>query len=133
MNFGLTKQRIKILICLVVATLLGFCMWRYYRGWGQYWVRFYISGAVYEIIWCLFLFFLWPKKAYIVRIPLIVFLLTCALEFLQFWKPEFLQDFRATLLGAALIGTDFVWLQFPFYILGSAISIILLAMLADEK
>jgi len=128
-----TRQRIKILLCLAVATLLGFCMWRYYRGWAQYWVRFYVSGAVYEIIWCLFLFFLWPSKANTVKIPLIVFFFTCVLEFLQLWKAEFLQTFRATLVGAALIGTDFVWLQFPFYALGSAVSIVLLSLLANNK
>jgi hypothetical protein len=128
-----TKTRIKILLCLAVATLSGFWMWRYYRGWAEYWVRFYVSGAVYEIIWCLFLFFFWPRKAYFVRIPVIVFILTCILEFLQLWKAEFLQTFRATLIGMALIGTDFVWLQFPFYVLGSAVSVALLALLANKK
>ncbi|MFH1372027.1 MAG: DUF2809 domain-containing protein [Planctomycetota bacterium] len=128
-----TRQRIKILLCLAVATLSGFWMWRYYRGWGQYWVRFYLSGSVYEIIWSLVLFFFWPRKAYIVKIPIIVFFFTCFLEFLQLWKAEFLQSFRATLVGAALIGTDFVWLQFPFYVLGSAVSIILLSLLANKE
>jgi hypothetical protein len=127
------KERIKILLCLVIAAMAGFWMWRYYRGWGEYWVRFYVSGAVYEIIWCLVLFFFWPRKAYIVRIPLIVFILTCGLEFLQLWEAGFLEKFRATLVGAALIGTDFVWLQFPFYVLGSAISVFLLAILAGRE
>jgi hypothetical protein len=127
------KERIKILLCLVIAAMAGFWMWRYYRGWGEYWVRFYVSGAVYEIIWCLVLFFFWPRKAYIVRIPLIVFILTCGLEFLQLWEAGFLEKFRATLIGAALIGTDFVWLQFPFYVLGSAISVFLLAILAGRE
>jgi hypothetical protein len=127
-----TKQRIKILFCLIIATLLGFGIWRYYRGWAEYWIRFYISGAIYEIIWCLFLFFFWPHKAHIVRIPLIVFIFTCALEFLQLWKAEFLQSFRATLVGMALIGTDFVWLQFPFYVLGSVVSAGLLWLLSEK-
>jgi hypothetical protein len=129
---GFIKQRVRVLLCLVIATLLGFWMWRYYRGWGEYWVRFYVSGIVYEIVWCLVLFFFWPSKANIVRIPVVVFIATCLLEFLQLWKAEFLQAFRATLVGAALIGTDFVWLQFPFYVLGSAISILVLAILAGE-
>lgn len=127
------KTRIKISLCLIIAASLGFWMWRYYRGWGEYWVRFYVSGAVYEIIWCLFLFFFWPRRAYIVRIPLIVFISTCILEFLQLWKADFLRTFRATLIGAALIGTDFVWLQFPFYVFGSAVSVVLLAILANKK
>jgi hypothetical protein len=127
------KKRIRVLVCLAIATLLGFWMWRYYRGWAQNWVRFYVSGAVYEIIWSLALFFFWPNKANIMRIPIIVFILTCILEFLQLWKAEFLEKFRATLVGAALIGTDFVWLQFPFYVLGTAVSVLLLAILANRE
>jgi len=129
---GFIKQRVRVLLCLAIAISVGFLMWRYYRGWGEYWVRFYVSGIVYEIVWCLVFFFFWPSRANIVRIPVIVFIATCILEFLQLWKPEFLQAFRATLVGAALIGTDFVWLQFPFYVLGSAISILVLAILAGE-
>ena len=127
------KKRIRVLLCLVIATILGFWMWRYYRGWAEYWIRFYVTAAIYEIIWCLFSFFFWPRRTNIVRIPVIVFVATCILEFLQLWKAEFLQNIRATLIGAALIGTDFVWLQFPFYILGSAISVSLLAILAEQE
>jgi len=127
------RTRIRILLCLVIAVAAGFWMWRYYRGWEQNLVRFYITGAIYEIIWCLFFFFFWPRKAYIVRIPLIVFVSTCILEFLQLWKAEFLERIRATLIGAAIIGTDFVWLQFPFYVLGSAVSVFLLAILANKE
>jgi hypothetical protein len=129
----ITKPRIRILLCLAIAVVLGFWLWRYYRGWGEYWIRFYVSGAVYEIIWCLALFFFWPSKINIVRIPLVVFILTCILEILQLWEPLFLQRFRATLIGAALIGTDFVWLQFPFYVLGYVLSVFLLAILADRE
>jgi hypothetical protein len=130
---GFIRQRIWAVVCLAIAVPLGYWMWWYYRGWGEYWVRFYVSGAVYEIIWCLVFFFFWPSKANIVRIPVVVFIATCLLEFLQLWKPAFLQAFRATLIGAALIGTDFVWLQFPFYVLGSAISVLVLAILANRK
>jgi hypothetical protein len=129
---AITRARIKVLLCLAIATSLGYWMWRYYRGCAQNLIRFYISSIVYEIIWCLVFFFFWPRRANIVRIPLIVFIATCLLEFLQLWKAEFLQTIRATLVGAALIGTDFVWQQFPFYVLGSAISVFLLAILADS-
>jgi hypothetical protein len=128
----ITKPRIRILLCLAIAVVLGFWLWRYYRGWGEYWIRFYVTGIIYEIIWCLALFFLWPSKVNIVRIPLVVFILTCILEFLQLWETGFLQRFRASLIGAALIGTDFVWLQFPFYVFGSVLSVFLLAVLADR-
>jgi hypothetical protein len=127
------RQRIWAVLCLAIVIPLGYWMWRYYRGLGENWVRFYVSGIVYEIVWCLVLFFFWPRRAYIVRIPVVVFIATCILEFLQLWKPAFLQAFRATLVGAALIGTDFVWQQFPYYILGSAISVLILAILANRE
>ncbi len=127
------KTRIKILVFVVATALAGFAMWRYYRGWAEYWVRFYITGAVYEIFWSLAFFFFWPRRACILRIPIIVFAATCALEFLQLWKPQPLQQFRATLVGQALIGTDFVWLQIPFYVAGTLISVLLLKMLAGRE
>jgi len=127
------RKRIWVLLCLGIVMPLGFWMWRHYDGWGEKWIRYYISGAIYEIIWCLVLFFFWPRRANIVRIPVAVFIATCILEFLQLWKVEFLEEFRTTLVGAALIGTDFVWLQFPFYVLGTGVSVLLLAILAKQK
>jgi len=128
-----SKKRIWVLICLGITGPLGLGMWQHYEGWGQNWVRYYLSGSIYEIIWCLVLFFFWPYRANIVKIPAAVFIATCTLEFLQLWKVRFLEELRATLVGAAIIGTDFVWLQFPFYALGAAISLLLLAMLAKQK
>lgn len=108
-------------------------MWRYYDGWARYWIRYYVSGAVYEIIWCLLFFLLWPSRANTVRIPIIVFVATCVLEFLQLWEPPLLEAFRATLIGAAIIGTCFVWLQFPFYVAGSLVSALLLRVLSRQQ
>ena len=130
---GYLQKRMLVLLCLCIVWVLGFWMWRYYDGWGRYWVRYYFSGAVYEVFWCLVLFFLWPGEKNVFRIPVAVFVGTCALEFLQLWKPAFLQWFRSTLLGAALIGTDFVWLQFLFYVLGAAASVFLLTLLEGNE
>jgi len=108
-------------------------MWRYYDGWGRYWVRYYFSGAVYVIIWSLLFFLFWPSRRNVIRIPIAVFTATCILEFLQLWRLDFLQAFRSTLAGAALMGTTFVWLQFPFYVLGAIVSIIMLRLLIKIK
>ena len=121
-----TKERIRVLICLAIITPPGFLIWRFYRGPADNWVWFYIPDVLYVLLWSLVLFFFWPAPANVLRIPVIVFILTCALEFLQLWKPEFLEKIRATLIGSALIGRDFVWLQFPYYILGMFLSILLL-------
>ena len=123
---GLFKVRVISLILLFVLSAAGFWMWRYYRGWAQSLIRFYISSIVYVMILSVGLFAVVPSRRNIRRIPIIVFVLTCGLEFLQLYQPPILQAFRATLIGAALIGTDFVWQQFPFYILGAICSYLLL-------
>jgi hypothetical protein len=130
---SITKRRAVTFFCLCLAVALGFWMWRCYHGWGRYWVSYYFSGAVYVIIWSLFFFLLWPGRPNVIRIPVVVFIATCILEFLQLWKPNFLEAFRSTLAGAAIIGTCFVWLQFPFYLLGAVASVILLGLLTKIK
>ncbi len=127
------KRGIITLLCLCLAVVSGFYMWRYYDGWGRYWVRYYFSGAVYVIIWSLLFFLFWPSRRNVIRIPIAVFTATCILEFLQLWRLDFLQAFRSTLAGAALMGTTFVWLQFPFYVLGAIVSIIMLRLLIKIK
>lgn len=128
-----SRRRIFALVCICIFTPLGFYMWRYYDGFARYWVRFYLSSSVYEIIWCLVFYFLWPRRKNIIPIAADVLFATCVLEFLQLWQPQFLQQFRATLIGSALIGTDFVWLQFPFYVLGVILSVLLLMIIDRTK
>jgi hypothetical protein len=128
-----STKRVFALVLLCIFTPLGFYMWRYYDGFARYWVKFYLSGSVYEIIFCLFFYFFWPKRKNILPIVVGVFIATCILEFLQLWQADFLERFRSTLIGAALIGTDFVWLQFPLYVLGIILSILLLLIIEKAK
>ena len=127
------RERIRILICLAITTPAGFLIWRFYRGPSDNWFWYYIPDVFYVIFWSLIFFFIWPGKTSVVRIPVIVFILTCILEFLQLYKPDFLEKIRSSLIGAALIGRDFVWLQFPYYILGTALSVVLLSILAKNS
>ena len=127
-----TEKRLSIFVCLAVIGFGGFFLWRYWRGPAEHWVRFYLTGAIYVMFWCLVFFFIWPSKANTLRIPIIVFISTCILECSQLWKAEFLMKFRATLAGAALIGTDFVWMQFPYYVLSMFLSILLLKYLSKN-
>ncbi len=130
---SILKRRICILICFVVVSGIGFWMWRYYRGAAQYWIRFYVSGSVYVVMWSLLFFFFLPTENNTIRIPVLVLLGTCFLEVLQLWKPGFLQQIRSTLLGAGILGTDFVWLQFPFYALGALVAVVVLKLLNGVK
>jgi len=64
------------------------------------------------------IFALLPRKKLINKIPLWVFIITCALEVLQLWHPKFLEMIRSSFIGSALIGTTFSWLDFPHYAIG---------------
>lgn len=105
---------------LCVITPLGF-WFKVYDGPGRWWFNDYGGGVAYEIFWCLVVFFFWPKKKGAAKIALCVFVITCVLETLQLWHPSFLQQIRVTFLGKALLGTTFVWWDFPHYALGSFI------------
>ena len=109
-----------IILSLCLATPLG--SWsKFYAGPGHKWFNDYGAGLLYEIFWCLVVFFFVPHRKYITRITLWVFVITCILETLQLWHPPFLQLIRSTFIGGALTGTTFVWWDFPHYVLGCAI------------
>jgi hypothetical protein len=125
----LTRRLLALMIAAAVGCF-GLWLWRCYRGPGRIWLNYYATAAIYEIFWCLFVFSVWPRRRRIGVIVVVVFLVTCGLEFMQLWQPAFLQDVRSTLLGAAVIGTDFAWWQFPHYILGCLVAWLLLCLLS---
>ena len=117
--FLLKRKWIILSLCLV--TPAGF-LFKFYAGAGHKWFNDYGGGLLYEIFWCLIVFFFVPHRKYITPITLWVLIITCILETLQLWHPPLLEQIRSTFLGAALIGTTFVWLDFPHYLLGCAIA-----------
>jgi len=114
------RRRLWILFSLYTVTPSGF-LFKWYNGPGRWWLNDYGAGVLYEIFWCLVLLLFWPRNKSIIRIAMGVFAVTCVLEVLQLWHPAFLEKVRATFLGSALIGTSFVWWDFPHYALGSFI------------
>jgi len=76
---------------------------------------------MYEIFWCLVVFFFLPGIKSTITIPLWVFGITCALEILQLLNPWILEQIRSTFFGRALIGTTFSWWDFPHYAVGCVI------------
>jgi hypothetical protein len=121
-----------IILSLCVVTPAGF-LFKFYRGPGHIWFNDYGGGLLYEIFWCMVVFFFVPQRKNITPITLWVLIITCILETLQLWHPPFLEQIRSTFLGAALIGTTFVWLDFPHYILGCIIGWLLMRMLSPLK
>ncbi|MBA7683417.1 hypothetical protein ES703_91781 [subsurface metagenome] len=104
----------------MIVIPVGFCF-KLYSGPGSWWYNNYGAGVLYEIFCILLAFLFFPSKRPANVIPVYVFVTTCILEFLQLWHPPFLQEFRSHFLGSALIGTTFVWWDFPHYVLGCLI------------
>jgi hypothetical protein len=104
---------------LVVVLPAGFYT-KFYRGPGAHWVNDSLGGLLYEIFWCLVFALVIPRSKPF-RIALWVLIATCCLEFLQLWHPPFLETLRSHFLGAAILGTTFDWMDFPYYAVGCAI------------
>ena len=106
-----------ILLSLCIITLTGF-LFKSYLGPAHKWFNDYGAGLLYEVFWCLVVFFFIPAKKYTTPIAISVFVITSILEVLQLWRPPILQQIRSTFLGQALLGTTFVWRDLPHYVLG---------------
>ena len=111
------RQRLLIILSLIVIVPIGF-LTKYYQGPAQDWLNNSLGGFFYEIFWCLVFFFIFLKTGSL-KIAIWVFIITCALEFLQLWHPPFLQIIRATFVGKTVLGTSFTWTDFPYYLAGS--------------
>ncbi|MFQ5865842.1 MAG: DUF2809 domain-containing protein [bacterium] len=112
------NYRTTLLVSLLVITPLGFAS-KFYRGPLAWWFNDHLGGLLYEMFWILLIILIWPKLSPF-WVACGVFLVTCALEFLQLWHPPFLQLIRSTFLGRTVIGTSFTWWDFPYYIVGCA-------------
>jgi len=129
-----TERSVKrcIFVALVIITPLGLFA-KLYSGPGRYWFNNYGAGVLYEIFWCLVLFFFWLRRENITKIAASIFAATVFLEALQLWHSRVLEQVRSTFLGAALIGTTFSWWDFPHYLLGCTIGWLLMHRLLKVK
>ena len=128
-SFFLKRRWIIFSLCIV--TPLGFWS-KSYTGPGFKWFNNYGGGVLYEVFWCLAVFFFVPSKKNALRIAAWVLIVTSLLEIMQLWRPEFLERIRETYLGAALLGTTFVWWDFPHYVLGCLIGFLLMRVISIE-
>ncbi|MCZ6677370.1 MAG: DUF2809 domain-containing protein [Candidatus Poribacteria bacterium] len=111
--------RLKIIALLVIVTALGFAS-KFYRGVGAWWFNNSVAGLLYEVFWCLVLFFFFPRVKPL-RLAFGVFVITCFLECLQLWHPPFLAPIRRSFIGQTLIGTTFSGWDFFYYVVGCGI------------
>ena len=126
MVFKLSTYRIIILLCLLIITPLGLLS-KAYAGIGQEWIQNYSGDVLYEIFWCLVIFWLIHPAKYLVKlrktttkIALWVFTVT-AIEVSQLWFYLVPETIRFSLIWRLLLGAGFDWWDFPHYALGSFI------------
>lgn len=101
---------------------------KFYVGPASNWVNNSLGGVLYVSFWSLlFSVLLLGAKPW--KIVSWVFLITCALEFLQLWHPSFLEAIRSNFIGVTLIGNSFSWSDIAHYVLGSLASLGLLKIL----
>ncbi len=110
--------RARATVALAVVTPLGFGA-KVYSGPFDTWLNNSAAGALYEVFWCLVVFWLWARPERAGAIALGVFGATCLLEFLQLVDSPALRAIRSTFLGRALIGTTFAWMDLAYYAAGS--------------
>jgi hypothetical protein len=111
------NQAIFIILSMLIVVPMGF-FFKYYSGLGHYWFNDYGGDILYEIFWCLFGFWFFRSRRAVIQIPIWVFVITCIIEFLQLWRQPLLDEIRTTFIGKLLLGTTFVWWDFPHYALG---------------
>ncbi len=121
-----TKHK-RALILLLLITPLGFYT-KIYSGPAAQWVNDSLGGVFYEIFWCLLVFlFLVKSRAWVIAAS--VFIVTCFLEVLQLWHPEFLEIIRSYFIGRTVLGTSFNLYDFIYYFIGSGIGYLILTRL----
>jgi hypothetical protein len=119
--------RLKIVGFILLITILGFGS-KFYTGPGSLWVNNSLAGLFYETFWCLVVFMVKPGLSAF-SIASWVFAVTSVLEVMQLWHPSFLQVIRSTFMGSALLGNSFNWLDFPYYLAGCILGIVLIKYL----
>lgn len=130
LNKIFSKRKLTIFVLLAVVPI-GFYT-KFYSGPFSAWVNDSLGGLFYIIFWSLLLYLLFAKVKPI-RIVTIVFIITCALEFLQLWHPNFLEIIRSNFLGQTILGSSFSWFDFPHYLVGSIISFFIIKRLSKTE
>ncbi|MEL7036923.1 MAG: DUF2809 domain-containing protein [Cyanobacteria bacterium J06592_8] len=101
---------------------------KFYQGPLEFWINNSFSSIFYEMFWIFLVLLIWPQLSP-GWVSFWVFIVTSILEFMQLWKPPFLQAIRATLMGRLLLGVSFVWTDFIYYVIGCTVGWLILRSL----
>ncbi|MGK7888606.1 MAG: DUF2809 domain-containing protein [Leptolyngbyaceae cyanobacterium] len=120
---------VAVAIALGLTVALGLWTKLGYRGWGAAWVNDSSGGILYEVAWILAVGLIWPRWRSR-NIALGVFVATAVIEFSQLIP--FPKALVSNLLWRLLMGSTFVWWDFPHYAIGCVLGWLLLQQLRDR-
>lgn len=123
---SLSPTRRRTLVLLLIVAPLGVAL-KLYAGPARWWINNWGASVAYEVFFMSLVLLVLDSPSRIGRIALGVCAGTVALEFLQLWKPPWLQAARATFIGQAALGNAFSWADLPAYPLGCLVGWLLLA------
>ena len=122
-----STHRILIFISLLIIIPIGLYS-KAYTGIAQGWVNGYSGDVLYEILWCLIIFwFIRPIRNLnklantTFKIAFWVFAITCVIEVSQLWFYLVPSTVRSHIIWKLLLGAGFDWWDFPHYAFGSLI------------
>jgi glycopeptide antibiotics resistance protein len=110
------RQRLVFLVNILAIVPLGYAI-RFSHILPEY---FHDAGGsiAYQILLMLLVLFIYPPAN--LRLTAIWACgVSCAIELLQLYQPPWLQAIRATWAGRLILGTTFLWSDFPAYFVGS--------------
>jgi Protein of unknown function (DUF2809) len=110
------RQRLVFLVNILAIVPLGYAI-RFSHILPEYFHD--VGGSIaYQILLMLLVLFIYPSAN--LRLTAIwACVVSCAIESLQLYQPPWLQAIRATLPGRLILGTTFLWSDFPAYFVGS--------------
>jgi hypothetical protein len=121
---GLKSERAKLIVATLLVVPMGLTVKFCVPGAFGRWCDLYGAAILYEIFWVLVLRLTVPRLAPL-TCGVAVLVGTSGLEFLQLWHPPWLDALRHTFLGAAVLGQVFDPWDFVYYVIGSALGVVL--------
>ena len=121
----------KVILLIIVVAALGIAAKLLPFAEGT-WISYGVSGLFYVTELCLILYLIFPDHSSVV-LALAAFLITSLLEILQLWNPDFLEWVRSSFVGRSILGSTFSWLDYPYYLGGAVLGIILLNLVRRKE
>jgi len=122
MNLFETLNRNKYTIISILVIIPAGIFTKFYHGLFDNWINNSLGGILYVIFWCL-LFRLMNNRIKSGTIVMVIFILTCFIEFTQLFSNVFLDWIRSFFVGRIIIGTTFSISDFFHYLAGAILAL----------